>query len=72
MEKKIRAIEKGWGDASVFFTINEKADKDNRVDEIREESKNIGPGSIVVYRGYIGGNIVFEMGASIDVTVYYL
>ena len=72
MEKKIKSVEKGWGESSVFFSTNERTSPSHRVDEIKEEYKQISSDTgINIYRGYINGNLVFEMGASIDVTVVY-
>lgn len=72
MQNKIKHVEKGWGEASTFFTTNEKAAETVRVDEIKEESKQVSNDIILnVYRGYKDGKLVFEMGASIDVTVVF-
>jgi hypothetical protein len=72
-ENKIKYVEKGWGEAATFFTTNEKADETVRVDEIREEFKqtSIDGDGFPIYRGYKNGKIVFEMGASIDVTAAF-
>lgn len=72
MGHKIKSVEKGWGERSIFFTTNEKAVDTVRVDEIKEEQKQVSPNEIFnVYRGYISGNLIFEMGAARDVTVSY-
>lgn len=73
MEITIESIEKGWGEGSTFFSINNKVSKPYRVDEIKEEIKQTSPDYMFnVYRGYIDGKLVFEMGASIDITVRYV
>ena len=70
---KILSIEKGWGQSSIFFTTNPKCVDEVRVDEIKEEQKQINSDElyISVYRGYKNGRIVFEMAAGIDITVVY-
>ena len=77
-EQKIKSVEKGWGEGSTFFSTSEKLQESSscKVDEIKEEVRHIGIGeycslSHTVYRGYKNGRMVFEMGASIDVTVTY-
>jgi len=73
MEQKIKSVEKGWGEGSTFFSVDSKVAIYHRVDEIKEESKQVSPDHIFnVYRGYKDGKLVFEMGASIDVTVSFL
>ena len=70
--QKIKSVEKGWGENSIFFSVNVNVHKLHKVDEIREESKQVSPDHMFnVYRGYIDGKLVFEMGASVDVTVCY-
>jgi predicted RNA binding protein with dsRBD fold (UPF0201 family) len=74
MSNKIKSVEKGCGDNSIFFTINKKAAKFCQVDEIKEEIKIIGKGiyndlEIQVYRGYKNNKLVFEMGQGYDVTI---
>jgi hypothetical protein len=72
MEQKIKAVEKGWGENSTFFSTGKGISETLRVDEIKEESKQISSDCIInVYRGYKDGKLVFEMGASIDVTVSF-
>lgn len=72
MEKqKIKSIEKGWGEGSTFFSTDIQVSKRYFVEEIKEDIKNVGPGLITVYRGYIEERLVFEMGASVDITVVY-
>ena len=71
MENKIKSVEKVCGYYSTYFTTN-KNDTLNGVDEIKEEHKQVSPDDIFnVYRGYKNGKLVFEMGATIDVTVIY-
>jgi hypothetical protein len=72
MENKIKSVEKGFGDNSVFFSTNPAVILQYKVDVIKEESKQISSDTMInIYRGYIGDKIAFEMGASIDVTVTY-
>lgn len=71
MENKIKSVEKICGHYSIYFTTN-KNDTLNGVDEIKEEQKQVSPNDIFnVYRGYKNEKLVFEMGATIDVTVIY-
>ena len=73
MSNEIKSVEKGFGDNSIFFTVNQSVSQQYRVDEIREESKQISTDSMItVYRGYKNRSLFFEMGACIDVTVCYL
>ena len=73
MENKIYSVEKGWGESSTFYTTNPKARGYQKVDEIKEEFKQtyMDGNGITIYRGYKDGKLVFEIGASIDVTVKY-
>jgi len=71
-ENKIKHVEKGWGESSTFFTTDDNFSEAVRLDEIKEESKQVSNDIIInVYRGYRDGKLVFEMGASIDVTVVF-
>ena len=71
-ENKIESVEKGWGEGSTFFSTCEKVSKTYKVDEIKEEIKQVSHYYMFnVYRGYIEGKLIFEMGASIDVTIRY-
>lgn len=65
---RITSIEKGWGEESIYYRVGSQQIP---IDEIKEEKKHIGPGDNTVYRGYNNGKLVFEMGASIDVTVRF-
>lgn len=69
-ELKIKSVEKGYGNNSILFSTDPLLTSGQKVDEIIEEIKE---GAFNfrfnVYRGYIKNNLVFEMGASIDVTV---
>lgn len=73
MEDKIFSIEKGWGEDSTFYTTNPKVGGYHKVDEIKEEFKqtSMDGNGITVYRGFKDGKLVFEMGASIDITLNY-
>jgi len=73
MEQKIKSVEKGWGENSTFFSTAQTVSEAYRVDEIKEESKQISSDIVVnVYRGYKNGELFFEMGASIDLTVIFV
>jgi len=72
MEKKIKSVEKGFGEKSIFYTTNPKVMDYYKVDEIKQESKIIcGDPAFEVYRGYINSKLVFEMGINADVTVTF-
>lgn len=72
MNKKIKSVEKGWGEDSIFYTTNPKVQEQFRVNEIREEVKQISDSNrMSVYRGYKGDSLVFEMGISPDITVTF-
>ena len=75
-QPQIQSVEKGINEGRIVFSAHKDAPDYCKVDEIREEEKYIGQGyysnlTIVVYRGYKDGKFIFEMGASIDVTVIY-
>ena len=74
--KKIKSIEKGWGESSIYYQVSDNTSFPNRVEEITEEVKFLGKGeycelSILVYRGYISGKIVFEIAANSDITLSF-
>ena len=78
MENKIKAIEKGWDEGSTYFTTEKgKSLPQCTVDEIKEEYKEIHIDShlpiksILVYRGYVNGKLVFEIAANEDLTIIY-
>ena len=72
MKNVIKSVEKGWGEASIFFSTNKQCAEQYVVDEIKEESKQVSSDKIInIYRGYKDGNIKFEMGLDIDITVTY-
>lgn len=71
-DNKIQSVEKGFGQGSIFFGTGTNIALNCRVDEIKEEHKEIGPDTkISVYRGFRNGRLYFEMGASIDVTAVF-
>ena len=71
--QKIKSVQKGYGQGDIFYSTEPKVSTPYRVDEIRQEAKQVADcNTINVYRGYIGEKLVFEMGASIDVTVVFL
>jgi hypothetical protein len=72
MKEKIKSIQKGYGQGDIFYSTDSKVAAQYQVEDIREESKQVSDNHIInVYRGYIGDKLVFEMGASIDVTVVF-
>lgn len=72
MKTIIKSVQKGYGEDSIFFTTNEKANSTVKVDKIEFDSKQVGNDIIInVYKGYVMDHLVFEMGANIDVTVVY-
>jgi len=71
--QKIKSVQKGYGEGDIFYSTDPKVSTQYQVEDIREEAKQVGNDIIInVYRGYIGEKLVFEMGASIDVTVVFL
>ena len=71
MEKKIKSVEKGWGEGSTFFSTSSVATP-YKLDEIKEETKEISSDKkISVLRGYKKGNLYFEMGITSDVVILY-
>lgn len=72
MEQKIKSIQKGCGEGDLFYSTDTKVASQYQVQEIKEEAKQVSPDLIYnVYRGYSEGKLIFEMGASIDVTVVF-
>jgi len=77
MEPKIKSIEKGTGEGTLFFSTNPEVAPRYLVDAIKEEFKPIRfecgleAESIIVYRGYINGNLSFEISASKDVSLEF-
>ena len=66
MKQKIKSIKKGWGSDSQLFTVG------HTVDEIREESKALTSDAwMKVYRGYISGELAFEIEANSGLTIIY-
>jgi DNA (cytosine-5)-methyltransferase 1 len=63
MEQKIKSVEKGWGENSIYFATHSNASKFNKVDEIKEEIRqtSIDGDGFHVYRGYKDGKLFFEM-----------
>jgi len=64
-ERIIDSIDKGWGEGAICYSVGCSCD------EIKEEWKNVGPGSILVYCGYKDGQIVFEIEANSSLTIRY-
>ena len=72
MGQKIKSIQKGYGEGDIFYSTDSKVATQYKVEDIIEEAKQISDNQTInVYRGYIAGKLVFEMGASIDVTVVF-
>jgi len=72
MEQKIKSLQKGYGEGDIFYSTDTKVAIQYRVEEIKEESKQVSPDmTFKVYRGYSENKLVFEMGASIYVTVVF-
>jgi hypothetical protein len=72
MSNKIKSIQKGYGEGDIFYSTDSKVAVQYQVEDIREEAKQVADNhTINIYRGYIGDKLVFEMGASIDVTVVF-
>jgi hypothetical protein len=72
MEQRIKSVEKGYGQESIFFMVSKNTTDSWKVDEIKEEGKQISSDCMInIFRGYKDGKLVFEMGCSIDVTVTY-
>lgn len=73
--KKIKSIEKGWGDSSTFFSTSSKLiGSPYFVHEIAEERKGItGDNWLLVYRGYEGPGhkMKFEIEAGSGVTLTF-
>ena len=80
MTQKIKSIEKGWGEASTFFSADPKLphDSQSRVDRIEQEQKQYLVGEsdsgcvdIIVYRGYRTTGMVFEIEAGSGITLMF-
>ena len=72
--KEIFSIEKGCGQGSTFYTTSsDYIGNSMYVHCIKEEWKNVGPGSILVYRGYEdpGMKLIFEIEAGSQLTLIY-
>jgi hypothetical protein len=78
--KKIKSIEKGAGEGSSYYAVNDQyphAQFKDKIHEIKEEEKFIGKGmhndlTIIVYRGYtVSGHLLFEIEANSSLTVAY-
>ena len=72
MKTLIKSVEKGYGEDSIFYSTNPLVAQQYRVDRIEFDSKQVGNDIIIKgYKGDVMDNVVFEMGANIDVTVVY-
>jgi hypothetical protein len=79
--KTIKSIEKGSGEGSTFFKVNDEykfAVLGDKIDKIKESTKEISwnCGQLCDYiRTYIGydisGNILFEIEANASLTIIY-
>lgn len=72
MTQKIKSIEKGWGEDSTYYSTEERLKgRSQHVDKVTEETKQIGPGRITVYRGYRSANMIFEIEAGGGITLTF-
>lgn len=82
MTQKIKAIEKGWGEGSIFFTTNPAAKSPYFVDEIQEwwqpveQKYDPATGKTteitrLVYAGYKEGKLVFLIESGSGLTIKY-
>jgi hypothetical protein len=79
--KKIKSIEKGTGESSTFFKVNDQYQHSmygNKINTIIEEIKDISwcAGQLCdymrCYRGYdISGQLLFEIEANSSLTISY-
>lgn len=78
--KKIKSIEKGTGEGSSYFAVNDKyqyAAFGDKIHKIEEEVKMLGKGlhndlTLIVYRGYdVAGQLLFEIEANSSLTINY-
>lgn len=75
----IKAIEKGWDENSTYYSTDEKVKgRSQYVDEIRKEQRqhfvgesDSGCVDIIVYRGYLDGNMMFEIESGSSVSLFY-
>lgn len=66
---KIKSVEIGWGSNSTLYEVNpNKRDPITRIEEAR---KPIGSQEIVVYRGYKGEILEFEIEAGSGVVLRF-
>lgn len=77
---EIKSIEKGTGDESTYFAVNDKyknAIFGDKIHEIKEEEKTIGKGyhndlTITVYNGYdVSGKLLFTIESMSGLTIIY-
>lgn len=75
---QIKSIEKGSGEGSSYFAVNDKyqhAPFGDKIHEIKEEKKTIGEGlhndlTITVYNGYdVSGKLLFTVEANSQLTI---
>lgn len=76
LKQRIKSVERGFGDNSIFFHTCPTWSSLTFVDEIKEEVKVTGCGECCelthsIYSGYVNGTLKFEMGINSDVTVTY-
>ena len=78
--KKIKSIDKGTGEGSTYFAVNDKyqyAICGDRIHNIEEEIKILGKGlhndlTLTVYRGYdVAGQLLFEIESNSSLTINY-
>ena len=78
--KRIKSIEKGIGECSTYFAVNDKyqhAPFGDRIHKIEEEERVVGKGmycdlTIKVYNGYdVAGHLLFTIEAMSALTISY-
>jgi hypothetical protein len=72
MERKIKSVEKLWGKGSTFFSTDQAITDHHRVDEIKEEVKQVNNDLMInLYVGYKNKERVFDIEINTDVKVCY-
>ena len=72
MENIIESITVGNTENSIFFSTKPQISETYKVDEIKEETKQVSVNNLVtVYRGYINGKLRVEVEAGNGITIYY-
>lgn len=66
---KIKSVEIGWGSNSTHYEVN--SNNRNPITKIEQATKPIGSQEIVVYRGYKGKILDFEIEAGSGVVLRF-